>query len=148
MNAKTTLPNRTQLHIAAERYHNPYADYTADFQDLFSHAMDRALGIQKASLAAVVKMQSDMIEMQKQAYNSQPALGNLFDTASQAFATCLEIQLTWLKMMVACAKQGAEMCFQLAAVGTTLASNSASQAQPESAEEEEPESISHGLGAA
>jgi hypothetical protein len=151
MSARTAATNKTQLHLAAEPHHNPYADYNADIQDLFSHAMDRALGIQKASLAAVVKMQSDVIEMQKHAFDAEPAFGNIIDTASQMYATCLEIQLSWLKMMVSCAKEGADMWVQLAATGTALSTGSAIKAQPEMMPEiveEAEESIPYGVGAA
>ena len=154
MSARTAATGKAQLHLA-ERHHNPYAEYNADLQDMFSHAMDRALGVQKASLAAVMKMQSDVIEMQKHAFDAEPAIGNVFDTASQMYATCLEIQLNWLNMMVACAKQGAETWFQFAAMGTTLSTNSAPKAEPEMMSkakpemmEEEEESIPFGVGAA
>ena len=146
MNARMAPPNKAQLHIAAERYHNPYADCNSDLQDLSCHAMDRAIGIQKASLAAMVKMQSNVIEMQKQACGSEPVFGELFDGAAQALATCVEIQLSWLNLMVNCAKQGAELWFQLAAMGTQLASSPLPQAQPRMETEEE--SISLGVGAA
>jgi hypothetical protein len=116
MNARTTPPGKPQLHLA-ERYHNPYAEYNADMQDLFCHAMDRALGIQKASLEAVAQMQSNVIEMQKQACGPDPAFGSLFEMASQAFAAGLEIQLSWVNLMVASAKLGAESWFHLATMG-------------------------------
>lgn len=130
MNARTS---KGQLHLAAERYQNPYADYNAGIQDLFSHAMDQALGAQKASLDAVVKMQNGVIEMQKHAFEGEPAMGNIFEAASQAYAACLEIQLGWLNMTVAFAKQGAEMWFQLAATGASLAGIPAPRPQPASA---------------
>ena len=146
----TARTNKAQLHLAPERHHNPYADYNTGMQDLFSHAMDRALGVQKASLAAVVKMQSDVIEMQRHAFEREPVLGNIYEAASeaatQAYATCLEIQLSWLDMMVTFAKQGCEMWFQLAAMGSTLAGTPARQPQPELEEEEE--GIPYGVGAA
>ena len=153
----TARRNKAQLHLAPERHQNPYADYKTGMQDLFSQAMDRALGVQKASLAAVVKMQSDVvkmqsevIEMQRHTFEGEPVLGDVFETASeaatQAYATCLEIQLSWLDMMATFAKQGCEMWFQLATMGGTLAGTPASQPQPELEEEEE--SIAYGVGAA
>ena len=118
MNARTS---KAQLHLAPEQYQNPYADYNAGIQDLFCHAMDRALGAQKASFDAVVKMQNEVIEMQKHAFEGEPAIGNIFEAGSQAYATCLEIQLSWLNMMVEFAKQGAETWIRLASMGSSLA---------------------------
>ena len=141
MNARTS---KAQLHLAQERNHNPYAEYNAGFQDLFSHAMDRALGVQKASLNAVVKMQNDVIEMQKHAFEVEPAIGNVFEAASNTYATCLEIQLSWLGMMVDIAKQGAEMWFQVAAVGSSISGIPVFQPQSAKKEEyEEEEAISY-----
>ena len=145
MNARTS---KAQLHLAPERYRNPYADYNAGIQDLFCHAMDRALGVQQASFNAVMKMQNDVIEMQKHAFEGEPAIGNIFEAASQAYATCLEIQLSWLSMMVEFAKQGAEMGFQLAAIGTSLAGIPAPQAQPAMTQQDEEEIIPYAAGAA
>lgn len=136
MTAKT---NKAQLHLAAERRQNAYTDYNTGIQDLFSNAMDRALGVQKASLAAVVKMQSDVIEMQRHAFESEPVIGNIYEAASeaatQAYATCLETQLTWLDMLGTFAKQGCEMWYRMATMGATLAG--IPQSQPEIEEEEE-----------
>ena len=112
--------------------------------------MDRALGVQKTSLAAVVKMQSDVIEMQRHAFEGEPVLGEVLETASeaaaQAYSSCLEIQLSWLDMMATFAKQGWEMWFQMATMGGTLAGTPAIQPQPEMEEEEE--NIPYGVGAA
>ena len=126
MNARTS---KAQLHLAPERHHNPYTAYNAEIHDLFSHAMDRALGVQKASLKAVVKMQNEMIEMQKHAFEAKPAICNVFEGASQAYATCLEFQLSWLNLVVEYAKQGAEMWYGLAAVGASFAGLPAPQPQ-------------------
>ena len=146
----TPRKNNAQLHLAPERRRNPYTGYNAGIQDLFSQAMDRALGVQKTSLAAVVKMQSDVIEMQRHAFEGEPVLGEVLETASeaaaQAYSSCLEIQLSWLDMMATFAKQGLEMWFQMATMGGILASTPAIQPQPEMEEEEE--NIPYGVGAA
>ena len=132
----TTRTNKAPLHLAQERQ-NPYAEYHAGFHDLVSHAMDRALGVQKASLTAVVKMQNDVIEMQKHAFEGEPAIGNIFEAASNAYATCLEIQLSWLGMFVDFAKQGAEMWYQMAAIGSSISGVPTIQPQSAMSEQEE-----------
>ncbi len=146
----TPRKNNAQLHLTPERRRNPYTDYNAGIQDLFSQAMDRALGVQKASLAAMVKMQSDVIEMQTHAFEREPVLDDVVETASeaaaQAYSSCLEIQLSWLDMMATFAKQGLKMWLQMATMGSTLVGTPAIQTQPEMEEEEE--SIPYGVGAA
>ena len=142
----TPRTNNAQLHLAPERRRNTYTGYNAGIQDLFSQAMDQALGVQKASLAAMVKMQSDVIEMQTHAFEGEPVLGDVLETASkaaaQACSTCLEFQLSWLDMMATFAKQGLEMWFQMVTMGGGLA------IQPQPKMEEEEESIPYGVGAA
>ena len=143
MSAKTS---KAQLHLAPERHQNPYAEYNAGIQDLFCHAMDRALGAQKASINAVVKMQNDVIEMQKHAFEGEPAaIGSIFETASGAYAACLEIQLSWLSMMVEFSKQGAEIWYLMAATGSAMIGIPAPLPQSATAEQEqdEEESVSY-----
>ena len=145
MNART---RKAQLHLAPEPIDNPYAEYNAGLQDLFSHAMDRALGVQKASFSAAVKMQNDVIEMQRQAFEAEPAINNIFEAASQAYATCLGVQLSWLEMVVNFTQQGAATWYQMASAAASLAGIPAPFPQATSAEEEEEESISYRAGAA
>ena len=77
----------------------PDAGFTADFQELYSHGMDRALGIQKASLAAVVRLNANAIDHYMNAFWFSPVLGNLCDAAAQAFASCMELQMSLLTLM-------------------------------------------------
>lgn len=75
------------------------AGFPIDFQDLCSYAMDRALGIEKVSLDTVVSLNSCVIDTCKNAFWFSPALGDLFDTVAQAFASCMELQLSLLNLM-------------------------------------------------
>jgi hypothetical protein len=61
--------------------------------------MDRALGIQKASLAAAVRLQADLIDNFKNASWCTPELSEWLDGMADAFATCLELQMTLFAMM-------------------------------------------------
>jgi hypothetical protein len=81
---------------------------TVDFQDPCGLAMDRAIGIEKASL-----------DIKKKASWFAP-VGILFKAATQAIASCIKLQLNWLTVRVPHA---------LAHV-STVASNSSRQAQP------------------
>jgi hypothetical protein len=77
----------------------PGTGFTADFQELYSHGMDRALGIEKASLAAVVSLNSCAIDIYRNAFWFVSSLGGLFEMAAQGFASCMELQLSLLTLM-------------------------------------------------
>ena len=123
MKARTVPTTQPALPLASEIGHYPYAEYTAELQDLFSHSMDRALGLQKASFDAVVKMQSEVLEIQLHLVEgeSASAFNGLAELATEAFSTCLELQMTWLNLLVSCAQQGAEIWMHLAGFGLMLA---------------------------
>jgi hypothetical protein len=100
MNPKT-IParNAPRLPVAAKQGQTPGAGFSVDFQDLFSLGMDRAIGIEKASLAAAARMQSDVLDHYKNGYWFSPALGKLFGTATEVFASCMELQMSWFALM-------------------------------------------------
>lgn len=93
----------TAEHGQTRPHQTPDAGFTAEFQELCSLAMDRALGFEKASLDAVVQMQSCAIDVLESASWASPlvspALGDLIDLAVQAITLCLELQLNWLAVM-------------------------------------------------
>jgi hypothetical protein len=62
--------------------------------------MDRVIGIEKASFATAVNLQSYAIDIYKNAFSFSPTLASLFETAAQAFASCMELQLSLLSMSV------------------------------------------------
>src|ERR1017187_6664017 len=110
MNPRTNPTIKAPLSsLAAEQDQTPCTAYTHDFQELCSHAMDRAIGMEKASVDAVLRMQScviDSCDVSKYcAVNYQdvsgftPAFGNLFDLMAQTITTFGELQLAWLTMM-------------------------------------------------
>jgi hypothetical protein len=84
---------------AAQHGSTPDAGFTADFQDLYGLAMDQAVGLEKASLAAVACLSSCAIDIYKNESWLSPALGKLFDEAFQALATCIELQLSCLALL-------------------------------------------------
>jgi hypothetical protein len=128
-----------------EQRKTPQAGFTADFQEMYSLAMDRAVGIEKASLDAVVQMQSCMIDAFQNApwgssgvsamvpfdasFNPSsdassdllPALAHLFDLAAQAITSYLELQLGWLAMIAPHAIEKIETSFPVAAAPRKVA---------------------------
>jgi hypothetical protein len=131
MNRKTIPAIKAPLSfLAAMQDQTPDAAFNSDFQELYSLAMDQAIGIEKASFDAVVRMQSCVIDVFENASCFSPALVNLFDLAAQAITSCLELQLTWLAMMASCANQKTEPLLHVVAPGRKVASNALRLVQP------------------
>jgi hypothetical protein len=101
-----------------------------DFQDLCSRAMDRAIGIEKASLTTDVGLNSSVIDIYKNAFWFAPVFCELLDTATKSFAFCTELQMSWLTLMMPHASGASEALLPVAAPSSTVASSSESQAQP------------------
>ncbi len=87
----------TPLSLMKDRGSN--AGFIVDLPDLFSLAMDQAIGIEKASPAAVVRLNSDAVDQYVNSLRLSPALGDLFNTAAQAFASYMELQMRLLTLM-------------------------------------------------
>lgn len=68
-------------------------------QEISSPGMDRALEIQKASLAAAIRLQSDLIESYKSASWCTPELADWLDGVARAFASCTELQMNLFALM-------------------------------------------------
>jgi hypothetical protein len=109
--------------VPANEGQTPNAGFPDDFQDLCSLAMDQAIGIEKASLTTVIRLNSSVIDIYKNAFWFAPVFGDLLDTAAKSFAFCMELQMNWLTMMVPHANE-------VAAPSSTVASSSGSQAPP------------------
>jgi hypothetical protein len=77
----------------------PDAGLSAEFQELYSLGMDRALGFQKASFEAAVRMQSEAIQTYKDAALLTPALNNLFENLAHALAAIMQLQMKCLSLM-------------------------------------------------
>ena len=74
------------------------AGFAADFQEMYSRGMDRALGIQKVSLAAAFQLNSDAIDKYLSALWFSP--GDLLDRTAKAFTSCMEFQMSLLTLMM------------------------------------------------
>jgi hypothetical protein len=109
--------------VPANKGQTPNVGFSSDLQDLCSLAMDQAIGIEKASLTTVVRLNSSVIDIYKNAFWFAPVFGDLLDTAAKSFAFCIELQMNWLTIMVPHANE-------VAAPSSTVASSSGSQAPP------------------
>lgn len=92
--------------VGANGGQTPEAGFTADFQDLFDLGMKQ-----------IVCLNSCMLEISRNAFLFTSVPGNLFDTADESFAFCMELQQNWLAMLMPRAS-------------SLVASSSGSQAQP------------------
>jgi hypothetical protein len=83
--------------------------------------MDQALGIEKASLATVVSLNSCVLDIYQDALRFTPVFGNLFDMAAQAVACSMKMQMNWLTLLTP---------QHVATPDSRVASTSGGQAQP------------------
>ena len=112
-----TIPscNAAPPFVAAVEGQTPITGFPVDFQDLCSLGMDRALGIEKASL--------DKAARYKKASRFVPIPEKLFNVATQVIASCMKLQMNWMTLMTLRVPRAS------AYVGKA-ASNSGSQAKP------------------
>lgn len=78
----------------------PCAGIPTDFPDLYVSAMDRALGIEKASLSAIVGLHSSALDMYQDVLSFAPAVYDVWGAAMNAFAFFVESQFTWMSLML------------------------------------------------
>jgi len=122
MNPRTTTARgSTPFLMAANEGKTPNAGVPVDFQYLCNFGVDQAIEIEKASLATVVRLNSCVLDIYKNAFWFAPEVGDLFDTAAESFALCMELHLNWLGQLASFALSG----------GSTLANSfGSSQCQP------------------
>lgn len=134
MNPRTKPPVKAPLSsLAAAQDRTPHSAFTHEFQGLCSIAMDQAIGLEKASLDAVLQMQScvidacnvsetEVLNYDVSNYDASkymaaacftPALANLFDLMAQVLTSFLELQLACLQMMVLQASHKTELALHL-----------------------------------
>lgn len=102
MNAGSAPAKSRPLFPMAEEQAQMLEAGLSEFQELYSGAMDRALGMQQASLAAAARMQSDVINSYNDSCRNTvsltPKLVGWFGTLAQAFASIMEWQLSLLSL--------------------------------------------------
>jgi hypothetical protein len=77
----------------------PDEDVIAQFQDLCSRGMDRALGFQESSIETAVQLHSQALDLCTNAFSSTPLVGGLFQSAAQFLASCMELQMKCVTLM-------------------------------------------------
>ena len=94
MNPRTVAARSAPLSfVAANEDQTSNDGFSVDFQDLYSLAMDQALGIEKESLSPVVGSKSCLLDLYKNSFCIASVLSNHSDTAAHALASCVELQM-------------------------------------------------------
>jgi hypothetical protein len=99
MNPRTIAARSAPLFPVADESQIPETGFSVEFQDLYSYAMDQALGVQKESLVPVVGVNSCLLDIYKKALWLTPTFGNHLDMA-QALGLSMEVQMSWLALLV------------------------------------------------
>jgi hypothetical protein len=145
MNPRTKPTVEAPLSSLAAAQDQTYSAFAHEFQELCSFAMDQAIGLEKASLDAVLRMQSrvidacDVSQFDVSKYDVSnyeaascftPALGNLLALMAQAVASLMELQLACLKMMTPQAGHKTESVLHLVEPVRKAATSVPAPAQP------------------
>ena len=100
MSLRTVSPGYYSLFPwLAEQDQTSQANFIAEFQDLYSKGMDRALGLQENTLDRAVEVQSEALELYKNAPWFTPLLGDVFEAGTRLLVFCLELQIKCLDAM-------------------------------------------------
>jgi hypothetical protein len=91
------LVNEAGLPPEVEQFQEMYNDL---FSEWYSLGMDQAIGIQRSSIQAAARMQSEMIESYKGASWCTPELSDWLDSVATALASCMEWQMAMLAAFV------------------------------------------------
>jgi hypothetical protein len=84
----------------SEQDQTTQAKLIAEFQDLYSRGMDRALGMQECTLDCAVDLQSTAIDLYKAAPWYSPLVGECFEAGTRFIIFCLEMQMKCLDLLL------------------------------------------------
>ncbi len=103
--------------------------FPLDFQDLCSCAMDQAFGIERASLSTVVQLNSSVLDFYRNSLWLSPAFSDLLGREARAFALCMDLHRSWLRLMLPYATPAPEAMSNFATPGNASESRVESGAQ-------------------
>jgi hypothetical protein len=123
MHHATLSPNYSpQLRLAAGQTQSPVAGLAAEFQQLYGLAMDEALGMERTSLTAALRLHSCMSDVSSNAFGFAPEFGNLLDAGVHATAFFLKWQWSLLSLFAPAAFLRPEMAARTAALQRSASS--------------------------
>jgi len=85
--------NRTLSLVEVNEDQTRCAGFPSDLLNLYGEAMDRALGIERASLSAMVEMNACARD------TCERLAGGLLDAVVGAISSCLQAQLSWFTLL-------------------------------------------------
>jgi hypothetical protein len=149
----TFTQNQTPLFLmTVEETATPHPAVVAEWQDFFSHEMDRAIGLEQESRAMVAHAQSKMVEMLDQDGWLTPTLSSVFAMTAQMMQCCVEVQRNWLAILAASATASSSpmalpeaSSYHLPAIACT--SRASVAVQPQLSEEDYAHSMDVAIGA-
>lgn len=98
-----------------------------DFQDMCSCAMDRALGIERASFSTVIQLNSSALDLYRNSLWLAPGFGDLLGLAAKAFALCIDLQTSWFHLMLPYATPAPEAVLNCATPGSAVESGASTR---------------------
>ena len=102
MSTRTVPPGYSSLYPwLSEQDQATQANFIADFQDLYSRGMDRALGIQETTLDCAVELQATALDLYKAAPWYTPLVGEFFEAGTRFLVFCMELQMKCLEVLLA-----------------------------------------------
>jgi hypothetical protein len=119
MNPRTTPARSAALYpVAANEGQTPITGFPGDLQDVCNLGIGEAIELQRAWLASIASLNSCAMGAHQNAFCFPPFLAPFFDTMTKSIASCLELQMNWLNLL-------------LSRAGSTVVSVPGSQAQTE-----------------
>jgi hypothetical protein len=77
----------------------PITGFPGDLQDVCTCGIGEAIELERAWLASIASLNKCALDVYKNAFRS-PTLDVYFDTMTKAFASCLELQMNWLGLLL------------------------------------------------
>lgn len=93
MNATMAAGNRTLSLVEVSPRQAPSGGFASDLLGLYGDAMDKALGIEKTSVSAMVELNSCAVD------TCERLGGDFVETVCGWFASCMQAQLSWFNLV-------------------------------------------------
>ena len=128
MSPRTVPPGYSTLFPwLSEQDQATQANFMAEFQDLYSRGMDRALGLQESTLDRAVELQAQALDLYKTVPWYTPLFGEFFEAGTRLLVFCLELQMKCLDLLLPDKSAAASAPLSSRAAGSTSRAEQALQ---------------------
>ncbi len=93
MNATMATGNRTLSLVEVTPRQAPSGGFASDLLDLYGEAMDKALGVERTSISAMVELNSCAVD------TCERLASDYVETIRGWFAACMQAQLNWFNLV-------------------------------------------------